>query len=335
MTHPGGGATQTAPPPAPQLGFTMPAFLIRRLLTGLAMLLIISALAYLLLYLTGSDIARNLLGDNASQEAVDLRAAELGLDQPLHTRYLSWLGGALTGNLGRSWFGGSDVTSLLMSRLGVTLTLVVTSTVISAIIAIALGVWAAVRGGWIDKTIQVFSLTGAAIPNYLIALGLVALFAINLAWFAPTGYTQPGASLGGWIASVTLPVAALTIGCIAGTAQQVRSSMLDVMRQDYIRTLRSRGLGPGRIIYRHALRNAAGPGLSVLGLQFVGLLGGAVVIEQMFAIPGLGSLSVSSTTQGDIPVVMGVVILIAAIVITVNLLIDIAQGILNPKVRLS
>lgn len=313
----------------------MLSFLGRRLISSILMLLAISAFAFTLLYLTGSNIARNLLGDNASEEAVVLRAQELGLDQPLATRYFAWLSDAVTGNLGKSWFGGAEVTSLLTSRLGVTLSLVVISTIISAIIAVVLGVWAAQNPGWIDKTIQVLSLGGAAIPNYLIALGLVGLFALNLAWFAPTGYTKPSDSLSGWALSVTLPIAALAIGGIAGTAQQVRSAMLDTMRQDFVRTLRSRGLSPQSIIYKHALRNAAGPGLSVLGLQFIGLLGGAVIIEKMFAIPGLGSLSVSSTTEGDIPVIMGVVMLIAIIVILVNLLIDILQGVLNPKVRIS
>lgn len=313
----------------------MLTFLIRRLLTGLAMLLVISTLAFGLLYLTGTNIARNLLGDNASEEAVRLRAEQLGLDQPLTTRYLDWLGSALQGDLGSSWFGGSPVLDLLGSRLGVTLSLVLISTLISAVVATAVGVWAAVRRGWVDRVVQVLSLGGAAVPNYLIALGLVTVFAINLAWFAPTGYTRPEVSLGGWLASITLPVLALTIGCIAGTAQQVRSAMIDALRQDYVRTLRSRGLSERSVVYRHVLRNAAGPGLSVLALQFVGLLGGAVIIEQMFAVPGLGSLSVSSTIQGDIPVIMGVVVVVAIIVIAVNLLIDVAHGWLNPKARVS
>jgi peptide/nickel transport system permease protein len=310
-------------------------FLVRRLATGLVMLLVISTLAFTLLYLTGTDIARNLLGENATLEQVDLRAQQLGLDRPLVTQYLDWLGNAVQGDLGTSWFGGSPVGDLLASRLGVTLSLVLISTLVTAVIATGVGVWAAVRRGWVDRVVQILSLGGAAIPNYLIALGLVTLFAINLAWFAPTGYTKPEESVSGWLASITLPVIALTIGCIAGTAQQIRSAMIDALRQDYVRTLRSRGLSERSVVYKHVLRNAAGPGLSVLALQFVGLLGGAVIIEQMFAVPGLGSLSVSSTVQGDIPVIMGVVVVVAVIVIGVNLLIDVAQGWLNPKARVS
>ncbi|HEY0188389.1 MAG TPA: ABC transporter permease [Cellulomonas sp.] len=310
-------------------------FLVRRLLSGVAMLFVISTVAYGLIFLTGADIARNLLGQNASAEAVALKAQQLGLDQPLVSRYLSWLGGAVRGDLGTSWFSGAKVTDLLSARLGVTLSLVILSTLISAVLATAIGVWAATRGGWVDRVLQVVSLVAAAIPNYLVALGLVMLFAINLAWFQPTGYVRPQDDPAGWVSSITLPVIALTIGCIAGVAQQVRGSMIDGLRQDYVRTLRSRGLPERRVVLKHVLRNAAGPALSVLALLFVGLLGGAVVIEQVFAIPGLGSLSVSTTTQGDIPVIMGVVVVVAVIVLVVNLVIDIAQGWLNPKARIS
>lgn len=310
-------------------------FLLRRIASGVAMLFAICTAAYLLIFLSGSDIARNILGQNASHEAVELKAQELGLDQPLLLRYVDWLVHAVQGDLGTSWFSGASVTSVLSSRLGVTLSLVLLSTVISAFLAVIVGVWAAVRRGWVDRLLQILSLVGAAIPNYLVALVMVLVFAINLAWFAPTGYTRPEDSLGGWAASVTLPVIALTLGCVAGVAQQVRSAMIDSLRQDYVRTLRSRGLPERRVVLLHVLRNAAGPALSVLALNFIGLLGGAVVIEQMFAVPGLGSLSVSSTTQGDIPIIMGVVVTVAIVVLAVNLVIDVLQGWLNPKARIS
>lgn len=313
----------------------MLTFLARRIASGAAMLVVISTVAYLLIYLTGADIARNLLGQNASEEAVAARAAQLGLDQPLLTRFADWAGAAVTGDLGVSWFSGAPVGEVLGSRLGVTLSLVAISTLLSAVFATIVGVLAAVRRGWVDRTLQVVSLVGAAIPNYLVALFLVTVLAIKLGWFEPTGYTRPQDDLGGWLTSITLPVLALIIGTIAGVAQQVRGSMIDGLRQDYVRTLRSRGLPEWRVVYLHTLRNAAGPALSVLALLFVGLLGGAVVIEQVFAIPGLGSLSVSATTQGDIPVIMGVVVVVAIIVLAVNLVIDVLQGWLNPKVRIS
>lgn len=310
-------------------------FLARRVASGLAMLVVISTVAYLLIYLAGADIARNLLGQNASEEAVAARAAQLGLDRPLLERFADWVSGAVRGDLGTSWFSGAPVTDLVTSRLGVTLSLVVLSTLLVAVIATVVGVWAAVRRGWVDRVLQVVSLVGAAIPNYLIALFLVTILAIQLQWFEPTGYVRPEVSLSGWAMSITLPVVALIISAIAGVAQQVRGSMIDGLRQDYVRTLRSRGLPEWRVVYLHVLRNAAGPALSVLALLFVGLLGGAVVIEQVFAIPGLGSLSVSTTTQGDVPVIMGVVVVVAIIVLIVNLAIDLLQGWLNPKVRVS
>jgi peptide/nickel transport system permease protein len=310
-------------------------FFVRRVAMGVVMLVVISTVAYLLVYLTGADIARNLLGQNATEDTVRAKAHELGLDQPLITRYLHWLSQAVTGQLGDSWTSGAPVTQLLASRLGVTLSLVVISTLIAAVIAGALGVLAAVRRGGIDRVIQVLSLIGAAIPNYLIALALVLIFAINLKLLAPTGYTRPEDNFSGWVGSIVLPVTALVIGAVAGIAQQVRGAMIDGLRQDYVRTLRSRGLPERRVIFEHVLRNAGGPALSVLALNFVGLLGGAVVIEQLFAIPGLGSMSVAATTIGDIPVIMGVVVTVAIIVLIVNLVIDILQGWLNPKARVS
>ena len=142
-------------------------------------------------------------------------------------------------------------------------------------------------------------------------------------------------SFTGWVQTVTLPIIALAIGGIAGVSAQVRGAMIDALRQDYVRTLRSRGLGSGRVVYKHVLRNAGAPGLAVLGLQFVGLLGGAIIVENIFAIPGLGQIAVTSTVQGDIPMVMGLVIATAIVVVVVNLVIDLAQGWLNPKVRVS
>jgi peptide/nickel transport system permease protein len=310
-------------------------FILRRVISGLVLVVVISIVAYALLYLGGGDIARRILGVTASQETVDLRATQLGLDQPLWSQYADWLGGAVTGDLGTSWFTGQGVTAAITSRLAVTLSIVIGATVISAVIAVAIGVWAAVRRGWVDRVVQVVSVLGFAIPGFLIALGLVTVFAINLGWFKPTGFVQFSDSPAGWLSSVTLPIIALTIGSVAGISAQVRGSVIDALRQDYVRTLRSRGIPGNRVVFKHVLRNAGGPALAVLALQFVGLLGGAVIVEQIFAIPGIGAVAVTATTQGDIPLVMGLVLITATIVVVVNLVIDLVQGWLNPKVRLS
>lgn len=313
----------------------MLAFILRRLLSGVILIAVISFLAFVLLFAGGGDIARRILGENATAETVAKKTEELGLNRPLLTQYTDWLTSALTGNLGRSWFTGELVSVSVANRLAVTLSLVIGATLISAVIAIVIGVLAARRGGAIDGTVQFLSLVGFAVPGFLIALVLVLVFAVNLHWFKATGYVPIATSFSGWLASVTLPIVALSIGAIASVAVQVRGSVIDATSRDYVRTLRARGLSERSVIYKHVLRNAGGPALAVLALQFVGLLGGAVVVEQIFAIPGMGQLSVRSTSLGDIPVVMGLVITFAILVVVVNLLIDLAQAALNPKVRLS
>jgi peptide/nickel transport system permease protein len=238
------------------------------------------------------------------------------------------------GDLGSSWFTGQTVTNAITSRLWVTLSLVTSATVITAVVAVVLGIVAATRRGWADRVVQVLSVLGFAVPGFLVALGLVTLFAIDLHWFRPTGYTALTTSPSLWLSSIALPVIALALGGIAGVTAQIRGSVIDALRQDYVRTLRSRGLSEARVVYKHGLRNAAGPALSVLAVQFVGLLGGAVIVEEVFAIPGLGQVAVGATGQGDIPLVMGLVLATALIVVVLNLIVDLLQGWLNPKVRI-
>lgn len=313
----------------------MVTFIVRRIGAGIVMLVVISTIAFLLLYAGGGDIARHILGQQATQDQVVAKAHDLGLDQPVFSQYAQWLGNALHGNLGQSWFNGQDVTAAMASRFPVTFSIVMGATLLSAILAVVLGVWAASRRGVVDRIVQVVSLLGFAIPGFLVALGLVLTFAINLKMFKPTGYTPLTDDPAAWLSSITLPVLALAIGGIASVTQQIRGSVIDALRQDYVRTLRSRGLSRNRVIFKHVLRNAGGPALAVLAVQFIGMFGGAVIIEQIFAIPGLGQVGVSATTQGDIPLVMGLVLVTAALVVVVNLLIDLLQGWLNPKVRLS
>jgi peptide/nickel transport system permease protein len=313
----------------------MLSFIARRVASGVVLVLTISVIAFLLLYAGGGDIARRLLGEDATPETVAQKAHELGLDQPLIAQFANWVAGVLHGDFGTSWFTSQPVSDAILSRLSVTLSLVFGATVLIAIVSVVLGVLAATRRGWLDAAVQVLSLVGTAIPAFLIATGLVLVFAINLRWFTPTGYVQFAASPSGWLASVTLPVVALSLGGIAAVTQQIRGSMVDSLRHDYVRTLESRGLNRRTIVLQHVLRNAAGPGLAVLGVHFVGLLGGAVIIEQIFAIPGMGQVAVTATSQGDIPLVMGLVIATAILVVILNLLVDLAQGWLNPKVRLS
>lgn len=310
-------------------------FTLKRVAAGVVLLAVISVIAFLLLYVSGGDIARHIAGPTATQATVDRIAAQFGLDQPLVQQYWNWLTSAVTGNLGRSWSSSQLVSSSIGARLPVTLSLVIGTTIVTAIASVLLGVLAARRGGWIDSTVQVIAVVGFAIPGFLIALVLVVVFAVDLGWFKATGYIPLTTSISGWLSTVTLPIIALAIGAIAAVAQQVRGSVLDAMSRDYVRTLRSRGLRMNRVLYRHILRNAGGPALAILSVQFVGLLGGTVLVEQIFALPGLGQLTVTAVSKNDIPLVMGLVIAFAVIVIVANLLIDLAQAALNPKVRLS
>lgn len=310
-------------------------FIGRRLLGGLFLLLGIAIVAFSLLYIGGGDISRRILGEGATPEAVAQKASELGLDLPLYEQFLLWVKGAVTGDLGRSWFSGQTVSAGIQSRLAVTLSIVIGAVIVIAIVSVVLGLLAATRRGWVDRVVQVISLIGFAIPGFLVALALVLIFAIGLGWFEPTGYIPFATSPAGWVSTVTLPIIALSLGGIASVTQQIRGSVIDALRNDYVRTLRSRGLPERRIILKHVLRNAAGPALAVLAVYFVGLLGGAVIVEQVFAIPGLGQVAVQATTQGDIPMVMGLVMAVGILVILFNLFVDLMQGWLNPKVRLS
>ncbi len=310
-------------------------FVLRRVAFGVSLVLFATTLTFFLVYRDPLTIARNILGENASQDQVTARAEALGLDRPLVAQFLDWLASAVTGDLGTSYFSTETVASILVSRTPVTLSIVAGGVLLTAIVSAVLGMLAAVRGGWADRSVQVLSVVGMSLPNFWLALMFVLLFAVSLRIFPATGYVSPDISVVGWLASITLPVAALALSGIAAATQQVRGAVMDLLEADFVRTLRSRGLSEKSILFRHALKNAASPALTVLSLQFIGLLGGAIVIEKVFALPGLGTTAVNATIRGDIPVLLGVVAVTVVIVVVVNLVIDIVNGWLNPKVTLS
>lgn len=311
----------------------MLAFIARRLISGALLLLVISSLAYFLMFFSSSNIAINILGDAASMEQLIAKEAELGLDRPILDRYLEWLGAAVQGDLGVSWFSSEPIVSALLSRLPVTLTLVIITIILTAIVATILGMAAAVKGGVTDRIVQVLGIAGFAVPNFVIAIFLITVFAIQLYLFPATGWVPFEENPALWLQSLVLPVSAILIGAVASSAAQIRSAVKAVLEKDWVRTLRSRGIPEGEILRKHVLRAAAPAGLTILSLQFVGMLGGAVIIEQIFALPGMGFLALQSTGIGDTPVVMGVVVVTVIIVILVNLIVDLANGWLNPKVR--
>ncbi|GAB3596398.1 ABC transporter permease [Microbacterium tumbae] len=311
----------------------MTSLLLRRLVAALVLLVTITALAFALIYSSGGNIARNILGELATQDQLDGLTHELGLDRPLPVQYLEWLVHAVQGDLGVSFFTATPVLDSIATRLPVTLSLVVVSILIATTIGVLLGVVAAVRRGWIDRAIQIFSVAAESLPNFWVGLALVSVFAIGLQLFPATGYVPIDESFLGWLSTIALPVTALVIGSIASGAQQIRSAVIDVLKKDYVRTLRARGLPERSILFRNVLRNAAPPAVTVVSLQFIGMLSGAVLIERVFALPGLGSLAVNAAILGDIPVIMGVLVVTAIIVIIVNLIVDMAITWINPKAR--
>ncbi|ROP34800.1 ABC transporter permease [Saccharothrix texasensis] len=310
-------------------------FLLRRLAAGVLLLFAISFVSFVLLSVPHLDVARQLVGQAATQDVVDAKNAALGLDQPVLARYADWLGDAVTGDLGRSWFTSENVVTAIGNRLPVTLSLMLGVTLVTAVLAFTLGVWAGVRRGAVDRFVQVLGVLGYALPGFLVTLVIVLVFAVQLRWFPAIGYIPLTTSVPGWSSTVVLPILSLSVASVAGVSQQVRGSVIDVLRQDYVRTLRARGLPPRRVLFRHVLRNASAPALTVLGMQFVGLLGGAVLVEQIFGLPGIGSMTVTYTTRGDTPIIMGLVMTTVVCVVVINLAVDVLIGWLNPKARTS
>jgi len=323
------------PHPCEETQSTMTFFILRRLAIGVSLVLGVTIVTFALLFGGGENIADRILGGEASPEAAAAKAAELGLDQPLITQYAQWLGHAVTGDLGVSWFTSQPVLETVLARLGITLSFVVVALIVVTVFSVGIGVLAAVRRGWVDAALQFTSVIGLALPSFWVALVLVSVFALALGWLPATGFIEFRMSPSAWAESIVLPVAALALSGVSATAQQVRSSVISVLQQDYVRTLRAHGLSSTRVLWRHVLRNAAPPALTVLSLQFIGMVGGSVVIERVFAINGMGALAVDSTVRTDIPVVMGIMTIMAIIVVIVYLVIDIINGIINPKARIA
>lgn len=311
----------------------MVRYLIKRAGAGLVLLALVSLLTFVMVFRSPESIAYNIIGSTATPEQIASKITELGLGRPILTQYADWLGGALQGDLGRSWNQSEPVSTLIARQLPVSLSMVGVAIVVMAVVSCLLGLTAAVRGGWVDKFIQILSVIGFSVPSFWLGLLLVIFFAVRLNWFPATGYVSFMRSPSGWATSLVLPVIALVLAGVASASQQVRGAIIDALDRDYIRTLRARGVPSSSILFRHALRNAIPPVLTVLSLQFIALVGGAAIIEQVFAIPGLGSLTVTASLNGDVPVLMGVVVTLIILVVVVNLVIDLLNALANPKVR--
>jgi peptide/nickel transport system permease protein len=308
------------------------AILGRRLLLAVPLLLIVTVFSFVLVSFTPGDAAREILGTEATPETYANLRNELGLDRPVFAQYLTWLGGAVHGDLGRSIFTSQDVTRTITDRLPVTMSLVACSLIVSLLIGVALGVYSAVRGGAPAKIVDGLALVGFALPSVWLGAVLIGLFAVNLGWFRATGYVPLSESPTDWLRSLALPVAALALHAVAAVSKQTREAMLDVANSEYVRMARANGVSERSLIFRHTLKNAGLRIVTVLGLQAIGLLGGTVLVEAVFALPGLGGLAVEASRRHDLPVIQGVVLVFTCLVIAINLAIDVAYTWLNPRV---
>lgn len=306
----------------------------RRVLSAIPMLLFVSFFIYALVDLAPGDAATTLAGDNASPEVIEATRQSLGLDEPLVVRYLDWLGGVLHGDLGSSLYSSQSVAQTLSERLPVTLSLTLVTMVIVTVVGLPTGVWAAVRANsWIDRMLTATSSVAIAMPPFVIGLALVIPLAILVPIFPATGYAPPEDGLGTWLQHLILPAIAIAATSGAELARQTRAAMVDVLGKDYIRTTRAKGLRPGRIVGKHGLKNAGVPIVTVFGGQVARILGGMVTVEFVFALPGIGTLAVSSVFNRDVPVILGIVMFCAVFIVFINLLVDLAYGYFNPRVR--
>ncbi|MEV7631867.1 ABC transporter permease [Microbacterium sp. NPDC089318] len=309
-------------------------FILRRLATGVLLAFLVTVITYWLLSFSFDGVARNIAGNTASAETVAGVFHELGFDRPFLVQYFDWFSGVLRGDFGTSFFSGAPVATAMSTRLSVTLSMVLTALAITVVISVFLGVWAATRGGLVDRVVQVGIMFGYVFPGLLLAIALVYIFAITLHWLPATGYTPFGDDPGAWLRSILLPSIVLAIAGTANLTSQVRGAMIDELRKDYVRTLRTRGVRSRPVVFKHALRNAASPALTVVSLEFLGMFGGAMIIERIFALPGIGSYSYDAAVAGDLPIVLGLTVFIVALVIVINLATDLVNGWLNPKARL-
>jgi peptide/nickel transport system permease protein len=313
----------------------MTRLIVNRLILSVVLVFVSSVAIFVLMALVPGDPARTILGSNATPTSIAYLRQQMGLNQPLYAQYGKWLVGLLHGDLGNSIFSGDSVVSLIVGRIPVTLSLVLLSTLVIGVIGGTLGLFSAVRGGWLGRLLDAISLVGLALPAFWVAVILVAFFAVGLRIFPATGYVPLTQDPGQWLLSLVLPVAALSLGGVTIVAKQMRGSALDVLSRDYIRVLRANGISERAILFKHVLKNASLPSVTVLGITVVGALTGAVFIENVFVLPGLGSLVTQATSTHDLPVVLGVGVFFTLFVIIVNLIVDISYGLLNPKVRVS
>lgn len=308
--------------------------ILRRIAITIPVVILVSIVVFSLLLLVPGDPAITIVGDGATAETVAAARERLGLDDPLIVQYGRWFQGAIRGDLGTSLFSSQEVSSLIVQRLPATLSLAAGALVVSVLIGIPAGIAAAVKqGSWFDRVLSLIVAGGLATPNYLVGMLLVLGFAIWLPWLPASGYVPLTEDPVLWAKHLLLPWITLGVSSAAVITRQLRSAMIGVLSEDYVRTARSIGLRNHTVYIKHAAKNAAIPVLTVIGGQVAFALGGAVVIEQVFGIAGIGRLVVNAVFTRDIPLVQGIVVVFTVLVLLSNLIVDLLYGYFNPKVR--
>jgi peptide/nickel transport system permease protein len=321
----GGGEVQDA---------KMLGYLLRRVLAAIPVMGVVALVVFLLLRLTPGDPAAILAGDNATPAQLERIRASLGLDEPLYIQFFTWINKLLHGDLGVSLISNVPVLKMIGQRVEPSISIALATIIVSVVVAVPLGVIAAWRQGtWIDRFVMGLSVLGFSVPVFVIGYVLIQVFAIDLRWLPVQGFKSIAGGFGPFLERLVLPTLALSFIYVALIARMTRASMLDVLGEDYVRTARAKGLGEIAVLFRHALRNAAVPVITVIGTGFALLISGVVVTESVFNIPGIGRLTVDAVLARDYPVIQAMILLTSLIYVSVNLLIDVAYTLLDPRIR--
>jgi len=312
----------------------MIAYIVRRLFSTIVVMAVVAFVVFSLLYLTPGDPAAVIAGDIATDEDIRLIHARLGLDEPFLVQFGRWVWALLHGDLGTSIFTNLPVTQLIGQRIEPTVALTLCTLTVAILVAVPLGVVAAAKGGtWLDRAVMSFSVLGFSVPVFMFAYILILTFSVQLDWLPVQGYRSLRDGVWEWLRHLILPSIALGTVYVALIARMTRASMLDVLSQDYIRTAAAKGLAPDQILIGHALKNAAIPIMTIIGMGIALLISGAIVTETVFALPGIGRLTVDAILRRDYPIIQGVILIFSAVYVLVNLLVDLSYVFFDPRIR--
>jgi peptide/nickel transport system permease protein len=310
------------------------AYILRRIVATVPVLAVVAIAVFSILHIAPGDPAALIAGDQATPEQVVAIRAKLGLDRPFHEQFFLWLGHVLSGDLGISIFSNRPVALLFLQRLEPTIALAIGTTLVTVLVAVPLGVLAAWKAGsWIDRAVMSFAVLGFSFPVFVVGYMLIFVFSMKLGLLPIQGFRPLSGGLWPFLSHLLLPSLALGLSFMALVARITRASVIEVLSQDHIRTARAKGLPPRRLLFDHALPNAAAPIITIIGIGIALLLGGVVVTESVFAIPGMGRLVVDAILHRDYPVIQGVLLIFSAVYVVVNLIVDVLYVVLDPRIR--